>query len=365
MRLLFFAGGSYVYGHEIVLLDLMGELKHQGHDVLAVVSGWNDGDFPARLARANIAFVELKLGRLYLRNPRWTMDTLRHLPSSAVRLLRAARKFAPDAVVHSDEAHFQVVGRILRTYRHYFYAHNLPNRRWYRDDGTGFLQSRMERFVTCSEFLRGVYVDAGIDRSRTRAVLNGVSELLATAPQPPPQRPASISIGIIGQLVPRKRHAVLFDAVDRLDPSTRANLRVLVFGNADTAYGHDLKSRFADARWTIEWRGFEPDRNAIYGAIDVVACPFIGEPFGLVAAEAGAFGRPVIAAQSGALPEIVVHGRTGLLVPPDDPQALAAAITRIVSDGTLRSTMGVEARRRVEDFFSIERQASEFVAALN
>lgn len=366
MRLLFFAGGSYVYGHELVLLDLMVELKRQGHEVFVVISGWNDGDYPDRLARAGIPFAALKLGRLYLRRLAWTMVTLRHLPVSGLSLLRLAKTFAPDAVVHGDESHFQVVGRILRAYKHYFYAHNLPSPRWYRPDGSSFLQKRVDRFIACSDFVRTTFVDAGVETQRTRSVLNGIGRLSTIVPPPARERPAWITFGIIGQLVPRKKHAVLFEAIDRLAPSIRAITRVSVFGNADTAFGQDLKRRFGVASGAIvEWRGFEPDRNAIYGSLDVVVCPFVNEPFGLVAAEAGAFGRPVIAARSGALPEIVVEGLTGLLVPPDDPQALAEAITLIALDERLRLTMGIEARKHVESCFSIDRQGRQFLAALS
>jgi glycosyltransferase involved in cell wall biosynthesis len=365
MRLLFFAGGSFVYGQEIVLLDLMARLKQEGHDVLAVVSGWNDGDYPGRLAAAGIPFVTLKLGRLYMSNLRWTMDGLRHMPRAAFQLLRLVATFAPDAIIHGDESLFQVAGRIVRSRKHYFYAHNLPNRRWYRPDGSSFVQRRIERFIACSEFARRAFVDAGVKSGRTRSVHNSV-DLSVAVPPPAPEQTAPIALGIIGQLLPRKRHKLLFDALGELPPSMQAKVKVAVFGNADTPYGHDLKRHLVDTRLAtnVEWRGFEKDRAVIYGAIDVAVCPFVNEPFGLVAAEAGAFGRPVIAAASGGLAEIVVHERTGLLVPPDDPRSLAAAIDRIVCDGKVRLSMGAEARKHIEDVFSIERQAADFIAAL-
>src|SRR5665213_1941598 len=64
MRFLFFAGGSYIGGMEIVTLTLMKELRAQGHECFAIVSGWNDGRYPAKLAEAEIPHVSLKLGRL-------------------------------------------------------------------------------------------------------------------------------------------------------------------------------------------------------------------------------------------------------------------------------------------------------------
>jgi glycosyltransferase involved in cell wall biosynthesis len=74
------------------------------------------------------------------------------------------------------------------------------------------------------------------------------------------------------------------------------------------------------------------------------------EAFGLIALEAMAMGTPVVAARSGALPEIVEDGATGLLVPPGDVDALRDALERLLSDQALRRQMGAAARRRAEQF---------------
>jgi glycosyltransferase involved in cell wall biosynthesis len=74
------------------------------------------------------------------------------------------------------------------------------------------------------------------------------------------------------------------------------------------------------------------------------------EPFGLVALEAAAAGKPVVAARIGGLPDIVVDGETGLLVAPADPEALRAALARLIDDPDLRERMGVAAGRRAESF---------------
>jgi glycosyltransferase involved in cell wall biosynthesis len=76
-------------------------------------------------------------------------------------------------------------------------------------------------------------------------------------------------------------------------------------------------------------------------------CP---ETFGLVALEAMSMGTVVIAARSGGLAELVVDGVTGLLTPPGDSKALAAALRRVLDDGNLRQRMGSAARQRTESF---------------
>jgi glycogen(starch) synthase len=84
---------------------------------------------------------------------------------------------------------------------------------------------------------------------------------------------------------------------------------------------------------------------------DVVAMPSRIEPFGIVALEAAQAGRPVVASAVDGLPEVVAHGVTGLLVPPDDPAALAQAIAALLDDKARAAAMGLAARRRAADLF--------------
>jgi glycosyltransferase involved in cell wall biosynthesis len=92
---------------------------------------------------------------------------------------------------------------------------------------------------------------------------------------------------------------------------------------------------------------------AAYRRAAVVVLPSVwNEPFGMPAAEAQAAGRPVVASNVGGLPEVVVDGQTGLLVPPDDPSALAAAIGRVLDDPALARRLGEAGRRQARERFS-------------
>lgn len=88
------------------------------------------------------------------------------------------------------------------------------------------------------------------------------------------------------------------------------------------------------------------------------------EGFGIVYLEANAFGKPVIGSRSGGVPEAVVDGQTGLLVPPNDVNALADAMERLLADRELSARLGEAGRRRVIEEFSGCRQMRPFVAAL-
>ena len=88
-----------------------------------------------------------------------------------------------------------------------------------------------------------------------------------------------------------------------------------------------------------------------YKLADVVVIPSRYEPFGIVALEAMASGKPVVASRVGGLSEVVVDGETGILVPPGDPEALAQAIETLLYDPVLAKKMGATGRRRVEALY--------------
>jgi glycosyltransferase involved in cell wall biosynthesis len=98
-------------------------------------------------------------------------------------------------------------------------------------------------------------------------------------------------------------------------------------------------------------------------ACDVFTMPSFQEPFGLVFLEAMAMQRPVVAVDNGGTPEVVEHGRAGLLSKYQDVEALAANIVTLLGDRELRARMGAYGRTRVLDYFNAKRMASDAGAA--
>jgi glycosyltransferase involved in cell wall biosynthesis len=100
--------------------------------------------------------------------------------------------------------------------------------------------------------------------------------------------------------------------------------------------------------------GFVPhdELQHLYARAAVVACPSRREGFGVACLEAMAHGRPVVASAVGGLKDLVVDGETGLLVPPRDPEALRAALERLLADAELRRRLGAAGRERARERFS-------------
>ena len=115
----------------------------------------------------------------------------------------------------------------------------------------------------------------------------------------------------------------------------------------------------------MSWTGFVSDRDEIYDALDILVAPAVDEGFGLSIVEAGAYGLPVVAARSGAFPEVIQEGRTGFLFEPGNVEALALALERLILDDDLRTSLGLAGRTQALQSFTVSRMADDFVAALH
>jgi len=116
-------------------------------------------------------------------------------------------------------------------------------------------------------------------------------------------------------------------------------------------------------RERIRFLGWRADADGVLDALDILMAPSLWEGFGLVVLEAMARGIPVLASRVGSLPELVVDGETGLLVPPADVDALAGALARLLSDASLRAQLGNAAGVRARDAFSLPRMIEETLEA--
>ena len=146
-------------------------------------------------------------------------------------------------------------------------------------------------------------------------------------------------------------------------------LRLMIVGEDASgpagAYTKELKELTArlDLTDAVTFTGGRKDVARVMAACDVFTLPSFEEPFGLVFLEAMAMQRPVVAIDNGGTPEVVEHGRSGLLSPAWDIPALAANISKLVSDADLRRRFGERGRERVLGHFNLQRMASDTARA--
>ena len=154
-----------------------------------------------------------------------------------------------------------------------------------------------------------------------------------------------------GEFRPEKRQEDLVRALELLLPEFPSALLVLA-GSGRRLEAVRSLARDKGLEGKVRFLGGREDIPALLSAADIYAFPSDIEPFGKAPVEAMAAGVPVIASQTGGLVEIVEDKKNGLLVPPRDPDAIAAAIVRLARDETLRKSLSAAGRERAACFDS-------------
>ncbi|MFL1463415.1 glycosyltransferase family 4 protein [Roseococcus sp. DSY-14] len=190
----------------------------------------------------------------------------------------------------------------------------------------------------------------GIDPAR----LEGGGDLRARLGIPP----GAPLVGSVGSLIRRKGHDLLLRAVAGLEG---VHLAIAGSGGEEGA----LRALAAELGLggRVHFAGNLQHPAELYRAADLCALASRSESFGLALAEAGWFARPSVAAAVGGVPEVLRDGETGLLVPPDDADALRAALRSLLEDPARRGRLGAAARRDVEARFLAPAMAGAFTAA--
>ena len=172
-------------------------------------------------------------------------------------------------------------------------------------------------------------------------------------------------VGLFGRLTPWKGQHVLLKAMKAL-PGVQA----LIVGSAlfgEDAYVAELR-QLAQAEGVAErvhFAGFQNDVATIMAGVDIVLHTSThAEPFGRVVVEGMLAGRPVIATSGGGVNEIVADGENGLLVPPNDPPALAAAVSRLMKDQELARRIAAQGRASAATRFNIDQTCNDMVEVL-
>ncbi len=229
-----------------------------------------------------------------------------------------------------------------------------------------------DRVFSISQFVTETIVATGTPRERVCTILNSVDPSRWDPDTDggsvrrefgiPSEAPLLASISrLFGQKGQRELLRALAIVRDEVP-----GVRLLIVG-ADATHVHgssfteELKALAADLGISdrIVFTGERADIPEIMAACDVFSMPSLEEPFGLVFLEAMAMQRPVVAVNDGGTPEVVEHGRTGLLSTAKDVPGLARNIVTLLKDPDLRARMGAYGRARVLDYFNVQRMARD------
>jgi len=213
---------------------------------------------------------------------------------------------------------------------------------------------------------RGEAIHSGIELDRTRVVHDGMGSI-QPAPIGQPPCVAGRRVGLVGRISPWKGQHVFLEAA-ALVLHRFPEVRFQVIGAAlfqEQDYERKVRQLAGDLGLNerVEFTGFRDDVPQLIAQLEVlVHASTTGEPFGQVVIEGMAAGKPVVATAGGGVPEIVIDGVTGLLVPMGDAESMAAAICRLLEDPTTARRMGLLGSQRVRQQFTIDHTASKIQA---
>lgn len=215
------------------------------------------------------------------------------------------------------------------------------------------------RVITISNGIRQVLLEAGLPSQQVVCVRSAVD--------PAPYRdgcnrdwfqdelslaPGERALGVIAQLIERKGHAYLLDALPPII-ARHPELRVLLFGRGPLEWALRGQIQRMGLGQQVRLAGFRPDLERILPCLDLLVHPATMEGLGVSLLQGAAAGLPIVAARAGGIPEVVRDGETGLLVPPGDVEALGKMVLWMLDHPEEARGFGARGRALVEQEFSV------------
>jgi glycosyltransferase involved in cell wall biosynthesis len=348
--------GSGPGGAETVLLELASRINPDRYRSLAFLprGHW----LPQQLEARGVPYVTYESTTWYVLISR----IMKLVKSEGVDLIHS----------HLDDQNFSstVAGTLTgrRTVVTYHGAPRLARQQGWRRRIKAWVPQRFATAtVVVSDYLRGLLVERGFPPARTHRIYNGV-DLARFAPGREPRLRAELGldpgarlVGMVANVRRSKGHEYFIRAA-RTISECAPEARFLAVGEIDEKLGGPLRDlvRELELQDRFFFLGFRPDVPALLGELDVFVLASTDEGLSIATLEAMAAGRPVVVTRSGGPQEIVEDGGTGYLVPPADPQALAARVCEILRDAALAKRLGRQAQAAVATRFSLQRMVEEY-----
>jgi glycosyltransferase involved in cell wall biosynthesis len=344
----------FVGGAEIAVERLAVGLRDAGHDVLVVLG--TRGPVLERMERAGLRCVH---SPMYLTD-KWHWPRYVRARRQIRQILRRHR---PEVIHSNDLPTHQMVSDASRGLGipricHHRFPFNGTAIDWLNKYGAErhLFVSRALMDEMCRQSARlgesprkvvhdGLPLPAGLEadtRRRARARLD---------------LPDARTIAVFtGQIIERKGVADLIRAWVLLPPELREGAELIIVGDdllEKGAYRAAMERLAGELDCPARFVGFQKNVGDWLEAADIAVVPSHVEPLGNATMEAMAYGLPVVGADIGGIPEMVVSGETGLLVAPKSPESLAAALAILIQDDATRRRYGANGRLRCEEKFSI------------
>lgn len=172
--------------------------------------------------------------------------------------------------------------------------------------------------------------------------------------------PEQIVIGMVCRLIEQKGIPHGIRAFGRIAEQF-PDARLVIAGEGNMRQSLEAEVRALNLQDRVTFLGWRADGARVMAAYDIFLMPSLWEGFGLVMLEAMGHSLPIVGSAVSAIPEVVVSGETGLLVPPGDEDGLAESLALLLADAPLRRHMGLLGQERLETHFSVDKMIDETV----
>lgn len=232
-----------------------------------------------------------------------------------------------------------------------------------------FAARASDLIISVNDEHRSTAIELGIEApERIRTIHNGIDVGAFTVSDRTAERrrlgfdDSTLLIGAVGRLAPQKGYIYLIQAFQLL-AERFPSARLVVAGIGPLASELEGAARRLGVAGRVDFLGFRRDVAGLLAAFDVYTQPSLWEGHSISLIEALAAGRPIVATDIDGNREVVDHGETGLLVPPEDPKALADAIENLLTNPGLARQLAANARRAAIERFSQENMVRQNLEA--
>lgn len=347
-KILYLTHAPYIGGAEIALLNLLAYLDRERFQPIVLAP---EGELAQKLREIEVRWIPIPV--LDGLN-RYTLPRFLRVLSFLRSLLCIEKPDLIHANTNFSSEYAGVLSRLL----------SIPTIGHIRDiEPLGYMGCwtirQNTRLIAISEAVKQYLISERVSEQQIVRVYDGVDLRQYQPRQNSAREKSEMIIGIVGQIGERKGHKYLLETLSALVHSY-PQVRLWIVGkepeHSQEHYTEQLQQYIKEVHLEpyIQWWGFRTDIPDILSQLDILVLPSLQEPFGKIVIEAMAMEKPVVATMVGGVPEIVVDGKTGLLVPPQNAGALRQALERLLLDREKRVAMGIVGRKRAEQMFSLE-----------
>lgn len=359
------AMGDMWAGAEVQLLTLMTQLvRLHGFEWSVVL--FNDGRLADELRKLPVSLTVLP-------------ETVHGPIGIAFRLARLFRAIRPD-IVHThkykDSIVASIVARCMGVRRVIRVVHGRP------EPFNGLRNARMVGYTMLDSLVTHLLADKVVavsfdleqfllrtfDRNQVACIHNGINleSIVVTMSRADKRKEwqvddKTIMIGTVGRLVPVKGHMVLLEALQILRRQ-HDNVKLLLVGDGPLRDTLEAEAKRLGLEQFVIFSGHQEQPYDLINMMDIFLLPSLHEGIPMVLLEALALRRPVVASRVGGIPEVLSHGRTGMLISPANPAELAGAIGDLIENQDKAAAIGMAGRVQIESEFTASLMADRTVS---